>query len=339
MPELRHYAKFATDFVSNNVFDRPRLSVLMFYGTSACNSRCKTCNIWQKPVEHMSLEVVRRALAARCVSRRTRIGFEGGEFLLNPERDAILAHAAELGFDVLLLSNGLMPERLAETVTRHGIRRVHISLDGPRETYARVRGLDAYEKVVRSIELIRDRAEVAVLYLVNPWNGHADLRHVVSFCQHKGLDLRIGIYHDMEWFETDRDASEMDADLGSLDLGPFAPENQAYLELYEGWRNGEVRLPCFSIRQVMVVYPNGDVPLCQSKHQILGSLKQQSLDEILGAQQTIELQRSQRGCNQCWIGFHRKLEVMLYRKLEFLPVPLLRRLLGDYALPPRRSAP
>ena len=33
-----------------------RLSQLMIYSTTACQSRCKHCNIWQKPVEHLSLE-------------------------------------------------------------------------------------------------------------------------------------------------------------------------------------------------------------------------------------------------------------------------------------------
>ena len=42
----------------NNIM-RPRhkrLSQLMIYSTTACQSQCKHCNIWQKKVEHLSLD-------------------------------------------------------------------------------------------------------------------------------------------------------------------------------------------------------------------------------------------------------------------------------------------
>ena len=44
----------------NNIM-RPRhkrLSQLMIYSTTACQSRCKHCNIWQKKVEHLSLDEI-----------------------------------------------------------------------------------------------------------------------------------------------------------------------------------------------------------------------------------------------------------------------------------------
>ncbi len=335
MYSLRDQAAFAGHFVSNHLFDRPRLSVLMFYGTSACQSRCQTCYVWKKPVEHMSLELVRKALEAKCVTRRTRVGLEGGEFLLNPERDEILAHLRSTGLEFVLLSNGLLPERLAEAVERHEIPRVHISLDGPRETYERVRGLDGYDKVLRSIELIKDRTRVAVLYLINPWNDPADLQHVIEYCQREGVDLRVGVYHDMHFFDTTKDAKEMEFDLGSVDFEVF-PDNRDFVRLFPDWRSGALRLPCLSIRQVLVIYPNGDVPICQTKNVVLGNLNERSLDEILGSAETIATQKRYRSCNDCWIGFHRKLELTLYRRLEFLPRPVLARLLGDYTLPPGR---
>ena len=71
----------------NNIM-RPRhkrLSQLMIYSTTACQSRCKHCNIWQKPVEHLSLEDIKRIMQSRCVTKQTTIGLEGGEFILHPQ--------------------------------------------------------------------------------------------------------------------------------------------------------------------------------------------------------------------------------------------------------------
>ena len=69
----------------NNVM-RPRhkrLSQLMIYSTTACQSQCKHCNIWQKPVEHLSLEDIRQIMQSKCITTRTTIGLEGGEFVLH----------------------------------------------------------------------------------------------------------------------------------------------------------------------------------------------------------------------------------------------------------------
>ena len=77
----------------NNVA-RPRhkrLSQLMIYSTTACQSRCKHCNIWQKKVEHLSLDDIRRIMQSECITKRTTVGLEGGEFILHPQAAEIMA--------------------------------------------------------------------------------------------------------------------------------------------------------------------------------------------------------------------------------------------------------
>ena len=67
----------------NNIM-RPRhkrLSQLMIYSTTACQSQCKHCNIWQKKVEHLSLDDIRRIMQSKCITKRTTVGLEGGEFI------------------------------------------------------------------------------------------------------------------------------------------------------------------------------------------------------------------------------------------------------------------
>lgn len=50
----------------NNII-RPhhkRLSTLMIYSTTKCQSRCKHCSIWQKPEEHLSLRMIKMIMAS-----------------------------------------------------------------------------------------------------------------------------------------------------------------------------------------------------------------------------------------------------------------------------------
>ena len=70
----------------NNVM-RPRhkrLSQLMIYSTTLCQSKCKHCNIWQKPVEHLSLEDIQRMMQSRCVTRKTTSQMESLAYTPNP---------------------------------------------------------------------------------------------------------------------------------------------------------------------------------------------------------------------------------------------------------------
>ena len=96
---------------ANNMMRRRRkkLTSLMIYSTTSCQSRCKHCSIWKKPEEHLSLEDIKRMMSSRCVTRHTVVGLEGGEFILHPEYDEILGWFDKNHPNYTLLSNCLAP--------------------------------------------------------------------------------------------------------------------------------------------------------------------------------------------------------------------------------------
>lgn len=64
----------------NNI-SRPRhkrLSQLMIYSTTNCQSRCKHCSIWKKEEENLSLEDIKSIMTSKCVTSQTTVGLEGG---------------------------------------------------------------------------------------------------------------------------------------------------------------------------------------------------------------------------------------------------------------------
>ena len=81
----------------------------MLYSTTACQSRCKHCNIWQKQVEHLSLEDIKRIMQSKCITKRTTVGLEGGEFILHPQAEEIMAWFRKHHPNFTLLSNCLSP--------------------------------------------------------------------------------------------------------------------------------------------------------------------------------------------------------------------------------------
>jgi hypothetical protein len=81
-----------------------------------------------------------------------------------------------------------------------------------------------------------------------------------------------------------------------------------------------------------VVLPNGDVPICQNLDVLLGNVFTNSLDEIHNAPATVEKQKHYvKNCNACWINFHRKYDVILYRNFEkFFGRHVTTKILGYY---------
>ena len=320
----------------NNVM-RPRhkrLSQLMIYSTTLCQSKCKHCNIWQKrPVEHLSLDDIRRIMLSRCVTKQTTVGLEGGEFILHPQAEQIMAWFHEHHPNYTLLSNCLAPHRVIDAVRRYQPRHLYVSLDGGRETYQRMRGCDGYERVIEVVEALKDEVPLSLMFCLSPWNTFDDMAYVIDIAKHYDIDIRIGIYGTMAFFDT---TSEL---LTASDFVKQIPqsihdtqENYDFVALYDEWRNGHLRLRCQSIMSCLVVHSNGDVPLCQNLDVVLGNIHEQSLDEIFNGVSACQTQcHYSRHCNDCWINFHRKYDIILVRNFErLLPKWLVEKFYGQY---------
>ncbi len=190
---------------SNNVLrpENKKIATLMIYGTELCDSACKHCLIWKKrPPKHLSFEKIVEIMSSKCVSKNTLVGLEGGEFLLHPEADRILDWFSKNHPNFDMLSNCLKPDRLIKATKKYRPKRLYISLDGKRETYKNMRGKDGYNNVIRVIHELKNTLPVSVMFTLSPFNDFDDLKHVIDLCQTNKIDVRIGIYNDIDLFDT-----------------------------------------------------------------------------------------------------------------------------------------
>jgi len=131
-----------------------RLPLLTLYLTERCNSRCVTCDYWRHGRADMDLAAVQRLLPDLADLQTEVVLISGGEPLLNPEWTDIAELLRAHGLKLWLLTSGLSlakhARRVAELFTA-----VTVSLDGTdRETYAAIRGLDAFDKVCEGIRAV-----------------------------------------------------------------------------------------------------------------------------------------------------------------------------------------
>lgn len=306
----------------------------MLYATNRCNSRCNHCRIWaKKPKQDLSKELICKILDSRSVTRNTIIGLEGGEFLLHPEAHEILDMLSRKKVKFDLLTNCLSVSNLGKVLKKFSPNHLYFSLDGNRNTYKQVRGVDGYDNVIQAIEMFRHIAPVSVMFTLTSLNDFEDLIYVSRICKFYEVDMRIGIYNEMEYFESAlRKEGVLNYKTSELpQVADSFPENYDFLALWPEFRDGNLKLPCFSIYDSLVIYPNGDVPLCQHKGLILGNLNFQSLDEIINNENSKLLRKQMKNCNECWINFHRKYDIALLRNMErFLPRWVIEKITGKY---------
>ena len=382
---LKEYINRGSLFANNTL--RPgkkKLATLMIYATDLCDSACKHCLIWAKrPPKNLSFEKFQEVMNSDCVTKNTMVGLEGGEFLLHPESLKIMEWLTNNHPNFDLLSNCLKPDNLISAVKKYTPKHLYISLDGDKETYHYMRGKDGYDSVLRVIRELKDIVPISTMFTLSPYNNFDDMEHVAEICKKEGVDMRVGVYNDIAFFDTVEKAHENEVGTKKDDtvlkykdvkanqndnlaindelnkaetdnisnpkhnenattLENFKEmipqkikefgENYDFLVLYDEWRKKKLKLNCYSILDSLVILPNGDVPICQNLDLKLGNVNKQSLDEIFNGTETQGIHKEYvHNCNQCWINFHRKYDIILYRNLEkFFPKNITRKLFGYY---------
>lgn len=346
----------------------------MIYGTDLCDSACKHCLIWTKrPVNYLPFDKIKEIMHSKCVTRKTNVGLEGGEFLLHPDAMDIMAWFGKNHPNFDLLTNALKPESVIEAVERNPPKRLFISVDGDKDSYLHMRGKDGYDGIIHVLEKTHKKVPISLMFTLSPYNDFSDMKHVAEVATKYGLDMRIGVYNDIAFFDTIETAhyndigslkseeilsfnnakkmiAEKGGSAGTLsapgvtkdqlihireqipDIVKTFPENFDFLVLYDEWRRGGLQLTCNSILDSLVVLPNGDVPICQNLNVMIGNVFTNTLDEVFNGPASVQQQKHySKNCNACWINFHRKYDVILYRTFEkYFGRFATRKLMGQY---------
>ncbi len=103
--------------------------------TSACNARCGFCNfaVDKMPVDQRHSVTLEEANQAADILYRNGVEFLiylGGEPLMHPDLDAMIAHASQIGISSMIVTNGalLTPDRVAK-LAKAGLDNAIISID------------------------------------------------------------------------------------------------------------------------------------------------------------------------------------------------------------------
>lgn len=162
-----------------------------------CNLSCAYCNEYDDHSKPVPLETVYRRLDKLAELRTSIICVSGGEPLLHPELDQILAHIRKLGSICGLITNGyLLTKERIEGLNRAGLQHLQISIDNVMPDEVSKKSLKVLDK---KLELLAEYAEFHVN--INSVVGGGihnpqDALVVANRALELGLTSTVGIIHD-----------------------------------------------------------------------------------------------------------------------------------------------
>jgi Fe-coproporphyrin III synthase len=132
------------------IFVKPRrLKTVIFFVTSACNARCRTCFYWQELNQRGDLSWAEIQTLARSMPQFTDLWLSGGEPMLRRELTDIIHLFCETNRVrwINLPTNGLLPQRTAEWVDRILCENPGLELD----VNVAMDGLGAMQDSIRAV--------------------------------------------------------------------------------------------------------------------------------------------------------------------------------------------
>jgi MoaA/NifB/PqqE/SkfB family radical SAM enzyme len=298
--------------------------------TNDCNSRCQTCHIWKINKENPTFKEQEtnldeyRKLFEQSGGGLHWLALSGGEIsLFEPWDDfieLIRKNCPSLKL-VTFTTNGLEPKKiLARAQSLKKISRevfIVLSLDGPQKLHDKLRGVPGnYEKVFKTKALLDDEGIATYLgATLNNQNIDYWQSSYTGDVESISLVHSDGIYHKSVRRNEGVIFEGLKKILRKYQLNSIAKFGEfIYLRLALSFlKTGKTPLPCDSLNSSIHFDPYGKVQACMFMPS-LGSIKDNSLGEILGARES-ERQRKlikNKNCPQCWMNCYAPHSIMAH---------------------------
>ena len=269
----------------------PRIVSMKF--TNNCQYKCRMCGIWsQEQREELSTDQWKRIIdQVYDWLGPFRLDVAGGEPLLRKDNDELVAHAAKMGVETVVLSNGgLINRDRARKLLESGLDSIHISLDSLRpELYDRMRGVDgAFSNAIGAIKSLKDlrvyrRKDfgigIAVIVMAPNLEELPKLARYVheggaDFISFQPLDQNFHQTYEPRWWEKNKywikDPDGLDRAVDELkglkSRGCPIDNSHAQLDLFKHYFRDPEKFcrqsACLSGEKNFIIDVNGDALLC-----------------------------------------------------------------------------
>jgi len=318
------------DALRSNFARPPSPFKLTFAVTYNCNSRCKTCSIWEKKsTGELSLSEIRKFFASNGGFRW--IAITGGEPFLRQDLYGIVKAAVDTNpVSVLTITtNSLIPSRVVSDVKKMlGLKIprliLTLSCDGPGKIHDSVRGVPGnFEKICGIYSSLKEHQSENfkiffgfTLSSFNPNQFEPLYRELNRRFPEIGYDrVHVNVFHYSPHFYSNKRVSgwearakrEISRIISKRKYSPLDPLGFLEKKYLEGAREflgtGKSPLPCKAASSSVFLDPHGNVYPCTIWNKVLGNVrKTPSISSFWNSEETALTARkaSSLKCPQCW---------------------------------------
>ncbi len=321
-----------------------RLTFLLGFVTWRCNLSCAMCGVHHHgtdPGSELDADGWGRVLGQAAELGVRIVSLSGGEPLVRPDLERIVAHATGHGVTVHLCTNAqLLDHARLASLLEAGVSSLSISLDSDLPTvHDRLRGAGSHAATVAAIRLVRERAPHVALGVNATMcaSTYERMPELLAFCEELGVgQLKIAPIHQnlLHRHEplTQRDdlyfrAEQLPALAAELERLRVAGRRSPLRQVSEAFLDGVVDLyhqprpfRCYAGWAVAAVDPRGQLmPCCDFDEGV--DLRQHSLAEAWHSPAFEVLRDRVASCDRpCWDTTNT--EIALRLSLRQLPANL-----------------
>ncbi|MEW6001602.1 MAG: radical SAM protein [Nitrospirota bacterium] len=297
--------------------------------TERCNLRCKHCYQSEKYIDEMLFSEIKEVTneisemfnawsETYDVSLSPSFNVTGGEPFLRNDIFEILQEISDKGFDVYLLSNGiLINRRKARMLSKIGVKGVQVSIEGPEEVHEKIRGKGSFSASLKGVRYLLD-AGIKVTLNVTLSEINADcFIDMVSLSSAVGVQRLgfsrlvpsgrgAGLFNKMLKKEK---LKEIYAAISSLDVkgveivtgDPLM--SQMSLQV-DGNKEDSIALGgCAAGVSGITILPDGTLAPCRRLNLSIGNIRRDSLREVWANSEVLSLLRNKQSykdkCGTC----------------------------------------
>ncbi len=282
--------------------------------TYRCNSRCSMCHAWQNP--SLPEEEISLATLDKLPDGVDHLNLTGGEPTLRSDLLEIVELLHPKARKLEISSNGLHPRRLEPVVRKFPDVKIRFSLEGLAEVNDRLRGeVKGFETKLQGLRRLKELGGCDLGFATTIQDDNAaQLVEIYRLARGMGVELATSALHNGYQFHKNdnypydrlavaREIEKLIAEM--LSTNSVKDWFRAYLNLglVEKTLGRERLIPCTAATDFAILDPWGQVFGCNVRPDLkMGSLGEQSWDEIFKGKQAEATRRLVKDCRQnCWM--------------------------------------
>lgn len=298
-----------------------KLEYIVFEITDACNSRCRHCNIWRtKPTKNLlTAKEIENIFNEDMLKDAKSVLITGGEPVLREDIMEVIQiiHKALPSANITLSTNGLLPDRVIDTVkfakANNVCLDVGVSLDAVGEQHDEIRGVKGnFEKTSYLLEELKKlKANNKVGNVVVGFTlSHATVKYfdnVAGYAAKFNFHCLPQLYEAFEYYHNEKRPAQ-DGDVKNY----HHSDNTVLIEalekmsptlhneiLIDSLRN-KLDFRCFSMQSFFLLHCDGEISPClRFSNTRVGNLKKQSLQEIWYGEKSKDARKLVKNCKGC----------------------------------------